>query len=66
MLPEKDGGVVKPKIKVYGVQNLRVTDARIFPVHLRNNIQTAVYAVAEKGKKVLDMILSLNVSLGSG
>jgi len=53
MLPEKDGGVVDPKLKVYGVQNLRVVDASIFPLGVRNNLQTAVYAVAEKAADII-------------
>lgn len=53
MMPEKDGGVVDPKLKVYGVQNLRVIDASIFPMEIRNNLQTSVYAVAEKAADII-------------
>jgi choline dehydrogenase-like flavoprotein len=49
MLPREDGGVVDPKLKVYGTANLRVIDASIIPLEVQGNIQTAVYAVAEKG-----------------
>lgn len=49
MLPKKDGGVVDPKLRVYGTKNLRVIDASIMPCEVQGNIQTAVYAVAEKG-----------------
>jgi choline dehydrogenase len=53
MMPEEEGGVVDPKLKVYGVQNLRVVDASIFPLHIRNNLQTSVYAVAEKAAAII-------------
>jgi choline dehydrogenase len=49
MLPREDGGVVDPKLKVYGTANLRVVDASIIPMEVQANIQTSVYAVAEKG-----------------
>lgn len=49
MLPEEDGGVVDPTLKVYGTANLRVVDASIIPLEVQGNIQTAVYALAEKG-----------------
>jgi choline dehydrogenase len=53
MMPEKEGGVVDPKLKVYGVTNLRVVDASIFPLEIRNNLQTSVYAVAEKAADII-------------
>ena len=53
MMPEKDGGVVDPQLKVYGVQNLRVVDASVFPLEIRNNLQTSVYAVAEKAADII-------------
>lgn len=48
MLPEKDGGVVDERLRVYGVKGLRVVDASIFPLIPRGNLQTCVYAVAER------------------
>jgi choline dehydrogenase len=53
MMPEEEGGVVDPKLKVYGVANLRVIDASIFPLGIRNNLQTSVYAVAEKAADII-------------
>ena len=53
MMPENNGGVVDPKLKVYGVENLRVIDASIFPMEIRNNLQTSVYAVAEKAADII-------------
>lgn len=48
MLPKEDGGVVDPNLKVYGTKNLRVIDASIFPLNVRGNIASLVYAVAER------------------
>jgi choline dehydrogenase len=48
MMPTKEGGVVDPRLKVYGTTNLRVVDASIFPLIPRANLQTLVYAVAER------------------
>jgi choline dehydrogenase len=48
MLPKNKGGVVDSKLKVYGVKNLRVVDASVFPLLPRANMQSLVYAVAER------------------
>jgi choline dehydrogenase-like flavoprotein len=53
MLPKEDGGVVDPKLKVYGIANVRVIDASIIPLEVQANIQTSVYAVAEKGADLI-------------
>jgi choline dehydrogenase len=53
MLPREDGGVVDPRLRVYGTENLRVVDASIFPIHLQNNICSTVYAVAEKAADMI-------------
>lgn len=42
-------GVVDPKLKVHGIENLRVIDASVIPVIPDCRIQNSVYAVAEKG-----------------
>ena len=34
--------------KVYGAENLRVVDASVFPLLPRGNLQTLVYALAER------------------
>jgi choline dehydrogenase-like flavoprotein len=62
MIPEKDGGVVDARLRVYGTANLRVVDATIFPIIPRGNIISTLYAVAEKGA---DMILQ-DLGLGTG
>ena len=42
------GGVVDSKLKVYGVQELRIVDASIFPMVVAGHTSSTVYAVAEK------------------
>jgi choline dehydrogenase-like flavoprotein len=53
MMPRADGGVVDTRLKVYGVKNLRVVNAAVFPLMIRNNLQTSVYAVAEKAADII-------------
>jgi choline dehydrogenase len=48
MMPRDKVGVVDAKFKVYGVDGLRVVDASIFPMPPRGNLQTLVYAIAER------------------
>lgn len=47
MLPRDEGGVVDPKLIVYGTSNVRIVDASIIPVQLSAHIQTAIYGIAE-------------------
>lgn len=53
MMPREDGGVVDPRLKVYGTSNLRVVDASLFPLVPRGNIQATVFAVAEKAADII-------------
>ncbi|KAI1213337.1 putative GMC oxidoreductase [Annulohypoxylon truncatum] len=46
-------GVVDGKLKVFGVDKLRVIDASVIPVIPDCRIQNAVYAVAEKGADLI-------------
>ncbi|KAG7138586.1 GMC oxidoreductase family protein Mala s like [Verticillium longisporum] len=48
MLPRAKGGVVDERFRVYGVSNLRVVDASVFPLIPRANTQSLVYAIAER------------------
>ena len=55
MLPEKDGGVVDPRLRVYGVKNLRVCDVSIIPSPALPdvNIVGPVYMIGEKGAQLI-------------
>ncbi|KAL1393106.1 GMC oxidoreductase [Phyllosticta capitalensis] len=53
MLPEKDGGVVDPELKVYGVDGLRVIDCSIIPVLPDVNIVGTVFMIGEKGSELV-------------
>jgi choline dehydrogenase len=53
MLPRDYGGVVDERLRVYGVKNLRVVDASIMPLHIRGNITSSVYAIAQKAADMI-------------
>ncbi|KZL75639.1 gmc oxidoreductase [Colletotrichum incanum] len=53
MLPREGGGVVDERLRVYGVKKLRVADASIFPIEPLGNIQSTVYAVAERAADII-------------
>ncbi|KAH8425962.1 GMC family oxidoreductase [Aspergillus melleus] len=53
MLPREKGGVVGPDLKVYGVSNVRVVDASIFPLVPQANPISTVYAVAERAADLI-------------
>ncbi|KAH6648213.1 GMC oxidoreductase-domain-containing protein [Truncatella angustata] len=48
MLPREYGGVVDVDLKLYGVRNLRVIDSSIIPLIANADLQSIVYALAEK------------------
>ncbi|PLB48800.1 choline dehydrogenase [Aspergillus steynii IBT 23096] len=53
MLPREKGGVVGPDLKVYGVSNVRVVDASIFPLIPQANPISTVYTVAERAADLI-------------
>ena len=53
MLPRDAGGVVDPQLKVYGAKGLRVVDASVMPLHVRGNIVSSVYALAERAADMI-------------
>jgi choline dehydrogenase-like flavoprotein len=60
MLPLEDGGVVNEKLIVHGTKNIRVIDASMMPLIPRGNIQSTVYAVAEKAADLVKMDHEIN------
>lgn len=61
MLPREAGGVVDARLRVYGVQNLRVVDASVFPLEPLGNLQSTVYAVAERAADILKEDRSMTI-----
>ncbi|KAF5026013.1 hypothetical protein F66182_1915 [Fusarium sp. NRRL 66182] len=53
MLPEADGGVVDPRLKMYGVDGLRIVDCSIIPVLPDVNIVGPVFMIGEKGAQLI-------------
>lgn len=58
MMARELGGVVDPKLRVYGCRNLRVCDASVVPLVPRGNTQAVIYAVAEMGAEIIGSRLS--------
>jgi choline dehydrogenase-like flavoprotein len=44
---------VDERLRVWGTRNLRVVDASIMPIIPRANIQSSVYAVAERAADLI-------------
>ncbi|KAM0747252.1 alcohol oxidase [Meredithblackwellia eburnea MCA 4105] len=55
MLPRALGGVVNPKLQVYGVTGLRIVDFSIIPYQVTSHAMTLAYATALKAS---DLILA--------
>ena len=53
MRPREQGGVVDERLRVYGAKRLRVVDASVFPLEPVGNIQSVVYAVAERAADLI-------------
>ena len=46
-------GATDSTLKVYGTKGLRVVDASLMPIHVSGNIQSTVYAIAEKASDMI-------------
>lgn len=53
MLPKEKGGVVNDRLQVYGVGNLRIVDASAIPLVSTANLQSTVYAFAERAAALI-------------
>ncbi|KAI1385849.1 putative glucose-methanol-choline oxidoreductase [Hypoxylon trugodes] len=53
MLPKEKGGVVDNELKVYGVKKLRIVDSSAIPLISTANVQSTVYAFAEKAADLI-------------
>ncbi|KAL8992604.1 MAG: hypothetical protein Q9169_006969 [Polycauliona sp. 2 TL-2023] len=66
MMPRDQGGVLDPRLKVYGTRNVRVVDASVVPLHVRGNTVSLVYAIAEKGADIIKADMGLINETGTG
>ncbi|KAL3292683.1 GMC oxidoreductase, partial [Colletotrichum asianum] len=53
MMPREQGGAVDDRLRVYGTKKLRIVDASIVPIEPSGNIQSTVYAVAERAADLI-------------
>ncbi|KAM0559948.1 hypothetical protein ACHAPJ_003900 [Fusarium lateritium] len=50
-----EGGVVDEKLRVYGVDGLRIVDASVIPLLPASHTMTTVYAIAEKAAEIIKL-----------
>jgi choline dehydrogenase len=65
MLPQSMGGVVDAKLRVYGVSNLRVVDASVFPIEWAAHMMAPTYGLAEKAAEIIAADYSSSFDLNS-
>ncbi|EJF64278.1 GMC oxidoreductase [Dichomitus squalens LYAD-421 SS1] len=53
MLPLDAGGVVDADLKVYGLANVRVVDASVYPLSFSAHLQAPTYGLAEQAAKII-------------
>ena len=53
MLPLAQGGVVDSDLKVYGLGNVRVADASVFPIQFAAHLQMPTYGLAEQAANII-------------
>ncbi|THH19125.1 hypothetical protein EW146_g1976 [Bondarzewia mesenterica] len=53
MLPLSQGGVVDTNLRVYGLANVRIADASVFPIQFAAHLQAPVYGLAEQASNII-------------
>lgn len=53
LLPYEYGGVVDERLRVYGVDNLRVVDSSVVPLSFSQHLMTITYGLAEIGAELI-------------
>ncbi|KDQ61960.1 hypothetical protein JAAARDRAFT_190666 [Jaapia argillacea MUCL 33604] len=53
MLPLNQGGVVNANLQVYGLTNVRVADASVFPIEFSAHLMAPVYGLAEQAATII-------------
>ncbi|ESK83387.1 gmc oxidoreductase [Moniliophthora roreri MCA 2997] len=53
MLPKEQGGVVDAKLRVYGLNNVRVADASVFPFGFAAHLGAPTYGLAEQAANII-------------
>ncbi|KAI1743581.1 GMC oxidoreductase [Xylaria scruposa] len=53
MMSRELGGVVDPKLKVYGTKNVRVVDGSVLPLQFSGHLTATLYAVAERAAEII-------------
>lgn len=54
MRPESKGGVVDPKLNVYGVKNLKLADLSICPSNVGANTTSVALIIGEKAAEIIE------------
>ncbi|KIY70183.1 GMC oxidoreductase [Cylindrobasidium torrendii FP15055 ss-10] len=53
MRPQNKGGVINPKLIVYGTSNVRIADSSVFPIDMSCHLEAPTIAVAEKAAEII-------------
>ncbi|KAI0545626.1 glucose oxidase [Xylaria curta] len=66
MMARELGGVVDPRLAVYGTRRLRVVDASIMPTQLSGHPMATLYAIADRAADMIKSDASSSPSTGNG
>ena len=64
MKPREQGGVVDPKLSVYGVRRLKVADLSIAPSNVGANTYGTALVIGEKAAVIIAEELGIEMSSG--